>query len=60
MAEMMTNELDVNLTSTVVEDTCFVNIPDDEIKLENTEIEGKLDCFHFQGVELRAITHFKS
>ena len=34
MAEMMTNELDVNLTSTVVEDTCFVNLPDDEIKLK--------------------------
>ena len=48
MAEMMTNELDVNLTSTVVEDTCFVNIPDDEIKLENTEIQGKFSSFTFK------------
>ena len=52
MAEMMTNELDVNLTSTVVEDTCFVNIPDDEIKLENTEIQGKLDSLHLKRIEL--------
>ena len=48
MAEMMTNELDVNLTSTVVEDTCFVNIPEDKIKLENTEIQGNLDIFHLK------------
>ena len=57
MAEMTKHD---KINSTVVEETCFVNIPEDEIKLENTEIEGKLDCFHFQGVELRAITHFKS
>ena len=25
------------------EDTCFVNIPEDEIKQENTEIQGKLN-----------------
>ena len=29
------------ITSTV-EDTCFVNIPEEEIKLENAEIQGKL------------------
>ena len=63
MAEMIKHEFDVKdckINSTVVEETCFVNIPEDKIKLENTEIQGKLDCFHFQGVELRAITHFKS
>ena len=63
MAEMIKHEFDVKdckINSTVVEETCFVNIPEDKIKLENTEIQGKLDSFHFQGVELRAITHFKS
>ena len=70
-------ELDVKdckINSTVLEDTCFVNIPEDEIKLENTEIQGKLDSFHlknteiqgkldsfhFQGVELRAITRISN
>ena len=46
MAEMMKNELDVKdckITSTAVEDTCFVNIPEDEIKLENSGLQGKLD-----------------
>ena len=57
MAEMIKHD---KINSTVVEETCFVNIPEDKIKLENTEIQGKLDSFHFQGVELRAITHFKS
>ena len=45
MAEIMKIEVDVNeseITSTV-EDTCFVDIPEDEIKLENTEIKGNLD-----------------
>ena len=44
MAEMMKKELDVKdfeMTSTV-EDTCFVNIPEDEIKMENIEVQGKL------------------
>lgn len=55
MAEIITNELDVKdfkITSTEVEDTCFVNIPDDEIKLENTEIQGKLKSFIFNKMNL--------
>ena len=45
MAETMKKEVDVKesvITSTV-EETCFVDIPEDDIKLENTEIQGKLD-----------------
>ena len=44
MAENMNKKSDVKkseITSTV-EDTCFVNIPEEEIKLENAEIQGKL------------------
>ena len=44
MAEIMKKELDVmdfEMTSTV-EETCFVNIPEDEIKMENIEVQGKL------------------
>ena len=44
MAEMMKKVLDVKdfeMTSTV-EDTCFVNIPEDGIKMENIEVQGKL------------------
>ena len=47
MAEIMKIEVDVKdseITSTV-EDTCFVDIPEDEIKLENTEIKGNLEKF---------------
>ena len=50
MAEMIKEELDVKdckITSTVVEDACFVNIPEDQIKLENTEIKGNLDKYIF-------------
>ena len=46
MSEVMKKELDVKeseITSTVVKDTCFVNIPEDEIKLKNTEIQGNLN-----------------
>ena len=42
-------EVDVKeseITSTI-EDTCFVDIPEDEIKLENTEIQGNFDKFTF-------------
>ena len=42
-------EVDVKeseITSTI-EDTCFVDIPEDEIKLENTEIQGNLNKFTF-------------
>ena len=45
MAEIIKKEVDVKefeITS-IVEETCFVDIPEDEIKLENTEIQGKLD-----------------
>ena len=28
-------------------DTCFVDIPEDEIKLENTEIQGNFNKFKF-------------
>ena len=45
MAEIMKKEVDVkdsDITS-IVEDTCFVNIPEDQINLENTEIKGNLD-----------------
>ena len=46
MAEIMKKELDVKdfeMTSTdTVEDTCFVNISENEIKMENIEVQGKL------------------
>ena len=58
MAEMIKHELeldvkDCKINSTVLEDTCFVNIPEDEIKLENTEIQGKLDSFHLKNTEIQ-------
>ena len=43
----MKKEVDVKeseITSTV-EETCFVNIPEDGIKLENTKIKGNFDMF---------------
>jgi len=48
MAEIMKKEVDVKeseITCTV-EETCFVNIPEDEVKLENTKIKGNFDKFH--------------
>ena len=42
----MKKEMDVKeseITSTVEEEPCFVDIHEDEIKLENTEIKGNLD-----------------
>ena len=47
MSEIMKKELDVQeseITSTV-EEPRYVDIPEDEIKLENTEIKGNLDKF---------------
>ena len=44
----MKTEVDVKkseITSTV-EEICFVNIPEDDIKQENTEIQGKLRILH--------------
>ena len=49
MAEIIKQEVDVKeseITSTV-EDTCFVNIPEDQTKLENTEMKGNLDKYIF-------------
>ena len=43
----MKNEVDVKeseLTSPV-EETCFVNISEDDIKLENSKIKGNFDMF---------------
>jgi len=42
MTEIIKKELDVKKfeISSTVEETCFVVIPEDEIKLENTEIQG--------------------
>ena len=48
MAEIMKKEVDVKeseITCTV-EETCFVNIPEDKVKLENTKIKGNFDKFH--------------
>ena len=50
MAEMIKEELDVKdckIASTAVEDTYFVNIPEDEIKLENTGIQGNCESCTF-------------
>ena len=47
MSEIMKKEVDVKeseITCTV-EETCFVNIPEDEVKLENTKIKGNFDMF---------------
>ena len=45
MTEIIKKELDVKEfeISSTVKETCFVVIPKDEIKLENTEIQGKLN-----------------
>jgi len=44
MAEIMKKELDVKEfeTTSTVEDTCFINISEDKIKMENIEVQGKL------------------
>ena len=45
MAEIKKKEIDVKnseITSTI-EETCFVDITEDEIKLENTVIKGNFD-----------------
>ena len=45
MAEIIKKEVDVKESEIIstVEEICFVNIPEDEIKQENTEIQGKLN-----------------
>ena len=60
MAEMNKNELDVKYCSKIaptVENTCFVNIPEDEIKLENTEKQGKLNNFTFRNLIVIHLKH---
>ena len=49
MAEMIKKEVDVkeSETTSTVEETCFVDIPQDIIKLENAETKGNLDKFTF-------------
>ena len=45
MAKVIKIEVDVKdsqIISTVAE-TCFVDIPEDKVKLENTEIKGNFD-----------------
>ena len=41
MEENIKKESDVH--ECIIEDTCFVDIREDGIKLENMEIQGKLD-----------------
>ena len=44
MAEIVKKEVDVKdseVTSTI-EETCFIDMLEDEIKLENEELQGKL------------------
>ena len=45
MAEMVQNELNVKdfETTSTLEETCFVEIQKDEIKLESIELKGKLE-----------------
>ena len=60
MAEMIKEELEVKdckIASTVIEDTYFVNIPEDEIKLENTGIQGNHDSCTFLYKEYRIEPH---
>ena len=49
MAEIKKKGVDVKKSEIIstVEETCFVPITEDEIKLENTEIQGNLDKFKF-------------
>ena len=49
MAEIMKKKTDVKKSeiTLTVEDTFFVKIPEDDIKLENTRIQGKLNNFTF-------------
>ena len=44
LVEIMRKVIDVKEYETIstVDDTCFVDIPENEIKLENTEIPGNL------------------
>ena len=58
--EIIKQEVDVKdyeITS-IVEDSCFVNIPKDQLKLENTEIKGNPDKFIFS-LRIKAHCVFK-
>ena len=60
MAEMIKEELDVKdckIACTVIEDAYFVNILEDEIKLENTGIQGNHDSCTFLNKEYRIEPH---
>jgi len=59
MAEIMKKEVDVKESEIIStgEDTCFVNIPEDEIKLENTEKQGKLNNFTFRNLIVIHLKH---
>ena len=49
MAEIMKKEVDIKESeiNSTVEEVFFVNIPEDEIKRENTEIKGNFSSLHF-------------
>jgi len=49
MAENVNKELDVKDSDIIstVEEPCFVYVTEDDIKLENTEIQGDHDKFTF-------------
>ena len=51
MAEIIKEEVDFKESekTSIVEETCFVNIPEDDIKLENADIKGNLNkCTFFE------------
>ena len=58
MAENVNKELDVKDSDIIstVEETCFVNKPEDDIKLETTEVQGKLNNSTFCNL---IVLHFK-
>ena len=49
MTEMVKSESDVKAleTTSTLEETVFVEIQNDEIKLENVELQGKLEILLF-------------
>ena len=57
----MKKEVDVKESEIIstVEETCFVNIPEDDIKLENTEIQGKLNSVNFNFNILKVKMNYK-
>ena len=43
MAKVIKIEVDVKDSQIISTETCFVDIPEDEVKLENTGIKGNFD-----------------